>query len=123
MDIILKSVASLLITLLSYCVLLVTKKISTLIKNKIKDQKVAFAMERLNQSVSESVIFTAQTFADDLKKQGAFDTPAKEKAFNMAFEKAKTLLSEDVKQIINTTLGDFEEIIKVKIENQVASRK
>ena len=123
MEVIVKSLLSLLVTLLCYAVTVITGKLSALIKQKVQDKKISSALERVNQSVSDAVKYTAQTFVNDLKAKGEFTEEQKRLAFNTALEKAKVVLGEEVKSTITNFIGDIDEIIKVKIESEIASTK
>lgn len=123
MEVIVKSLLSLLVTLLCYAVTVITGKLSSLIKQKVQDKKISSALERVNQSVSDAVKYTAQTFVNDLKAKGEFTEEQKRLAFNTALEKAKAVLGEEVKSTITNFIGDIDEIIKVKIESEIASTK
>lgn len=123
MEVIVKSLLSLLVTLLCYAVTVITGKLSSLIKQKVQDKKISSALERVNQSVSDAVKYTAQTFVNDLKEKGEFTEEQKRLAFNTALEKAKAVLGEEVKSTITNFIGDIDEIIKVKIESEIASTK
>ena len=52
-------------------------------------------LDMLNNTISDCVIATTQTYVDALKKQGAFDAEAQKVAFNMTYEAVIKLLTNE----------------------------
>jgi hypothetical protein len=69
------------------------------------------------------VTYTAQTYVDNLKKQGKFDTEAQKVAFTTAKEVALQLLTEDAKKMIGDLYGDLMVWLDTKIEQTVKEQK
>ena len=103
--------------------------LASLIQKKAKDLSAQTESELLKAAaaaaagvVAQAVEFTAQTYADVLKAEGAFNEKAKKKAFLLARKTALALLSEDAKRAVETLYGDLELWLKTKIEQAVYAR-
>ena len=77
----------------------------------------------LNDTISDCVIATTQTYVDALKKQGAFDAEAQKVAFNMTFEAVTKLLTNEARVYLNSAVGDLTLYITQKIESEVNLNK
>ena len=58
-----------------------------------------------------------------LKASGKFDEDAQKIAFNKAYAKAVTLISDGAKQIISNLYGSFDRWLELKIEASVSMAK
>ncbi len=91
------------------------------IKSKIKNEKIRALLD-VTLEVTESVVLSVQqTFVDQLKKDGKFDSAAQKEAFNMAFERAKAMISEEARVTLESLYGDFNTWLTVQIEALVQS--
>ena len=77
----------------------------------------------LNNTITDCVIATTQTYVDTLKKQGKFDKEAQEQAFLMTFNAVSDLLTEESKKYLNEAIEDLDLYIKQKIESEVNINK
>ena len=77
----------------------------------------------LNNTISDCVIATTQTYVDTLKKQGAFDTEAQKVAFTMTYEAVVKLLTDEATEYLNEAVGDLNLYITQKIESEVNLNK
>ena len=77
----------------------------------------------LQDTVTDCVLTTTQTYVDALKGQNAFDPEAQKKAFEMTKAAVLAILTEDAKEYLNSALGDFDEYLKTLIEAQVQVNK
>ena len=77
----------------------------------------------LNNTITDCVIATTQTYVDTLKKQGKFDKEAQEQAFLMTFNTVSSLLTEESKKYLNEAIEDLDLYIKQKIESEVNINK
>lgn len=84
-------------------------------------QKKYLAM--LNETITNCVIATTQTYVSSLKNQGKFDAEAQKKAFNMTYEAVMSLLTEEAVKYLNETVGDLDLYITNKIEADVNLNK
>lgn len=77
----------------------------------------------LNDTITDCVIATTQTYVSTLKKEGKFDAEAQKKAFTMTYEAVIQLLTEDATEYLNTAVGDLSLYITQKIEAEVQLNK
>ena len=77
----------------------------------------------LNNTISDCVIATTQTYVDTLKKQGAFDAEAQKVAFTMTYEAVVKLLTDEATEYLNEAVGDINLYITQKIESEVNLNK
>ena len=87
------------------------------------DEKQKKYIEMLNNTITDCVIATTQTYVDTLKKQGKFDKEAQEQAFLMTFNAVSDLLTEESKKYLNEAIEDLDLYIKQKIESEVNINK
>ena len=80
-------------------------------------------LDMLNNTISDCVIATTQTYVDALKKQGAFDAEAQKVAFNMTYEAVIKLLTNEAQIYLNEAIGDLNLYITQKIESEVNLNK
>ena len=80
-------------------------------------------LEMLNNTISDCVIATTQTYVDALKKQGAFDAEAQKVAFTMTYEAVIKLLTDEAQVYLNEAVGDLNLYITQKIESEVNLNK
>lgn len=80
-------------------------------------------LNMLNETISDCVIATTQTYVDALKKQGAFDGEAQKAAFSITFEAVTNLLTEEAKEYLSVAVGDLNLYITQKIEAEVSLNK
>ena len=80
-------------------------------------------LNMLNNTISDCVIATTQTYVDALKKQGAFDAEAQKVAFNMTYEAVVKLLTNEAQIYLNEAVGDLNLYITQKIESEVNLNK
>lgn len=94
-----------------------------LIRSKIKDDKVAKIITRVENIVSKTVKLVNQTYVDALKENGMFDKEAQKAAFEMCKEKVLAMLNDEAIIAISETFGDYEEWIRTLIESYVRDNK
>ena len=80
-------------------------------------------LNMLNDTISDCVIATTQTYVDALKKQGAFDAEAQKVAFTMTYEAVVKLLTDEAQIYLNEAVGDLNLYITQKIESEVKFNK
>lgn len=94
-----------------------------LIKSKISDARTARVLKTAAECVILSVQSTAQTYVDELKKNGNFDKDAQKAAFEKAKNAALAMLSDGVKKTLEELFGDAEQYVSAQIESTVRSMK
>lgn len=112
----------LLIALGAYAVKLINSKAEQ-IKDKHGNEKLDKYIDMLNQTVSDCVLATTQTYVETLKKEGQFTAEANKKAFEMTFNNVMAILSDDAKDYLNTAVGDLDSYVTSKIEATVKASK
>lgn len=95
----------------------------TLLRKKVKDEKLARLLTRVENIVKQTVILINQTYVDALKEEGLFDKEAQKAAFEMCKEKVLAMLNEESIKAIAETFGDFDEWIRTLIEAYVRENK
>lgn len=80
-------------------------------------------LEMLNETITNCVIATTQTYVESLKKQDSFDTEAQKRAFTMTYEAVLSLLTDDATKYLTEAVGDLNLYIKQKIEAEVKLNK
>ena len=96
-----------------------TAEIADTRKNEIEKKYI----NMLNNTISDCVIATTQTYVDTLKKQGAFDAEAQKVAFTMTYEAVVKLLTDEATKYLNEAVGDLNLYITQKIESEVNLNK
>lgn len=91
--------------------------------NTRKNETEKKYINMLNNTISDCVIATTQTYVDALKKQGAFDAEAQKVAFTMTYEAVVKLLTDEATEYLNEAVGDLNLYITQKIESEVNLNK
>lgn len=95
------------------------EEVSASRKNELEKKYI----DMLNDTISDCVIATTQTYVESLKKQGSFDTEAQKEAFNQTYGAVMGILSEEAKEYLNEAIGDLNLYITQKIEAEVSINK
>lgn len=111
----------------------VAKYVVNLIKSKIREsniiiettrnENVTKLIENALADVMDAVLYVNQVYVDALKNEGKFDEEAQKKAFNKAYEKALSLISDKTKIVISELYGSFDKWLELKIESSVNMAK
>lgn len=89
----------------------------------IEDETIREAVLKAIDIVEQAVLYVMQTYVDALKRKGEFDIKAQEEAFQMAKEKAKDLITEEMRKTIENGYGDFDTWLETRIEQTVRETK
>ena len=108
--------------LTAYIVKIVNAKIEE-ISASHKNEFEKKYIDMLNDTISDCVIATTQTYVESLKKQGRFDAEAQKEAFNQTYSAVMGILSEEAKKYLNEAIGDLNLYITQKIEAEVSINK
>lgn len=108
--------------LTTYLIKLVNNKINE-IKIENNDRTVQKYLDMLNQTITDCVIATSQTYVESLKKDKAFDAEAQKKAFQLTYDAIINIMSEDAKVYLTEAVGDLQLYIQQKIEAEVNINK
>ena len=108
-----------------YVVNLIQAKIkeSTIISETTKNQELENLVEGALVNVMDAVLYVNQTYCDTLKAQNKFDEEAQKVAFNKAYQKALSLISEGAKSAITELHGSLDKWLETKIEASVNMAK
>ena len=88
------------------------------LKEETKNEKTEKYLNMLNNTITNCVIATTQTYVDTLKAQGAFDIEAQKTAFTMTYEAVAKLLTDEAAEYLNEAVGDLNLYFTKKIEAQ-----
>lgn len=80
-------------------------------------------LKKITDIAANAVLYTQQTFVDELKNANAFTEEAKEEAFKIAYDNTIALLNEDLTKVIENNYGDMEKYITLLIEGLVNQNK
>lgn len=90
---------------------------------KIENDNVQKYLNMLNNTISQCVIATNQTYVEALKKEGKFDLEAQKIAFNKTKTSVLQLLNQEAKVYLTTAIGDLDSYINNTIEAEVNLNK
>lgn len=93
------------------------------IKNTTDNETFKKYFDMLNQTISNCVIATNQTYVDALKDKNAFTAEAQKEALQKTYDAIMSILSEDAKTYLVNATGDLENYIMNLIEAQVKENK
>ena len=93
------------------------------IKDKTDNDTFDKYLDMLNNTITQCVIATTQTYVEALKKEGKFDADAQKVAFQKTYDAVMSILTTESKYYLQTALGDLEAYINNKIEAEVALNK
>lgn len=114
---------TLIINIIEVCIIpllgLLTKVLIDFIKAKTGSQKFEKYIILLNDTISDCVLATKQTYVDTLKNKGNFTNEAQKEAFEKTKSSIMAILTEDAKEYLKTIYGDLDAYIDQKIESEV----
>lgn len=108
--------------LTTYIVKLVNAKINEISSTKDNELEQKY-LNMLNETITQCVIATTQTYVDSLKKQDKFDKEAQETAFNKTYTAVLAILSDEAKKYLTEAIGDLHLYIIQQIEAEVKITK
>lgn len=108
--------------LTKYAVDLISTKIAELIARTDNDNFDKYLI-LLNDTISNCVVATNQTYVEALKAQNAFDAEAQKIAFKQTYDAVMSILTEDAKKYLQAALGDLDMYVTNSIESQVNASK
>lgn len=112
----------LLVVLSTYFIKFINAKSNELV-NRVDNDKHDKYILMLQETVTDCVLTTTQTYVDALKDQNAFDPEAQKKAFEMTKAAVLAILTDDAKEYLASALGDFDQYLTTLIEAQVQVNK
>ena len=93
------------------------------LKKKYDNDLFSKYADMLEKTITSCVIATNQTYVKTLKEQNAFDAEAQKAAFDKTFSAVITILSDDAYDYLSEAIGDLEEYITNRIEEEVLLAK
>lgn len=106
----------------TYLIVLINAKIKELKKQSDNDLEKKY-LDMLNNTITDCVLATNQTYVNELKKQGKFDLDAQKIAFQKTYENVMVLLTDEAKKYLSEALGDLQTYVNNKIEAEVLLNK
>lgn len=114
---------TLVIQIIEVCIIpllgLLTGYLIDYIKTKTNSAKLDKYVDMLNDTITECVLATKQTYVETLKKNGNFDETAQKEAFEKTKQAVMNILSADAKEYLTTVYGDLNAYVNQKIESEV----
>lgn len=92
-------------------------------KRETNDDLAIKYWDMLNETITNCVLATTQTYVDTLKKQGKFDEEAQKIAFETTYQNVMSILTDEAKKYLITMVGDLEACVQNKIEAEVFLNK
>ena len=89
----------------------------------IKNEKIRNLIGYAGDAVSLAVSTVSQTYVDSLKKSGSFDKVAQMTAKQMAIDKAKALITKEMRDAIESMYSSFDSYVDSYIEGVVRAGK
>lgn len=106
----------------TFLVFYIKTKIQEL-KEKTKDKTQEKYLDMLSDFVTNAVITTNQVYVNSLKEQGSFDSEAQKNAFEMTKQAVLSLITDDMRKVIEEVVGDLETYVNNLIESSVYTNK
>lgn len=105
-----------------YCIITWLKFSKEYIK-EIENEKISFALERLDKIIRRAVGAANQVVVNNAKDDGTFTPSFGKKVRDEVFETVLKVLGDEGKQLLNEALGDLDQYISDGIEDEVDKRK
>lgn len=106
----------------TYLTYLISIKIKEL-KQKSSNDMATKYLDMLNDTITNAVVTTTQTYVESLKAQNKFDAEAQKKAFQITYDAVMRVLTADAIKYITSYVGDLETYVTNKIESAVVFYK
>ena len=91
----------------SYLIYLIKTKVDQLKQNTDSEIQRRY-LDLLEKYVIDAVVTTNQTYVNALKEAGTFDLDAQKEAFKRTKDAVLELLTEDMKELLGTFVGDLD---------------
>ena len=80
-------------------------------------------LNMLNDTITDCVLATNQTYVDALKQQGKFDLEAQKIAFDKTYNAVLDIIADDAYMYLTNAVGDLQTYITTRIEANVKCSK
>lgn len=98
-------------------------KLTAWLKSKTKSEKLQETIDHTLGFVEDLVILTNQTYVEELKNKNLFDKDAQRHAFTLTYEKAKSMISTEGRELLEAEFGSLESWLTALIESKVVEVK
>lgn len=109
--------------IIAACVAKYIKSVISKNASNIKNEKIRNLINYAGDAVSLAVSTVSQTYVDSLKKSGNFDKEAQITAKQMAIDKARAIISKEMRDAIETVYASFDSYLDSYIEGVVRVNK
>lgn len=109
--------------IIAACVAKYIKSVISKNAANIKNEKIRNLINYAGDAVSLAVTTVSQTYVDSLKKSGNFDKEAQITAKQMAIDKARAIISKEMRDAIETVYTSFDSYLDSYIEGVVRVNK
>lgn len=92
-------------------------------QDKINNDLVDKYLGRLDETITNVVLATTQTYVESLKNKNMFTEEAQKEAFQRTYNAVMKTLNDEAKKYIASAVGDIETYITNKIEATVKMTK
>lgn len=89
------------------------------LKQELSNETLDKYIDMLDNTITNCVLATTQTYVEALKKKGKFDLEAQKTALQQTYDNVMKILTEDAKVYLETAVGDLNQYILNKIEAEV----
>ena len=93
------------------------------LKAKTNNETLKYVIDELNQTVVTGVDYIQQTFVEQLKKDGKFDSEKQKEALDKAVNVIWNDLSDRTVNLLKDNSIEIEKIIVKYVESYIASKK
>lgn len=93
------------------------------IKEKTDNELYRKYLTMAENTVTNCVIMTQQTYVDSLKEAGGFGPDEQKIAFEKTYAAVKATLSQEAQKYLTEAMQDFNDYLRILIESQVRQLK
>lgn len=90
---------------------------------RIQNEDAKRLMQEAMDAVDAAVVSTTQTYVDTLKKNGQFSLANQQEAFQMSYNTAVAIMTQEAKDFITNAYGALDDWLKTQIEASVKRNK
>lgn len=90
---------------------------------EIKNEKISFALDRLDRIIRKAVGAANQVIVNNAKDDGTFTPSFGKEVRDEVFESILKVLGDEGKNLLNEAMGDLDKYISDGIEDEVNKRK
>lgn len=114
------TILCLLISLAAIFIARFFKNKADLLKKDRNNSEISSILLFIENVVDSAVKATNQTFVDDLKESGEFNSDSWKEAFDLTKKQIESVITTDLRLRLENVIFDFNDYIEMLIENKVA---